>query len=81
MDPEVLRQAARLWGAAAALRDEAGAALPPEQRPLHESGMAVVQPLLGEAAYAQAEQEGRAMTAEEITDLLSGRLVAASLPG
>jgi non-specific serine/threonine protein kinase len=61
-------RAARLWGAAEALRTGIGAPLPPEPRPYYERSMAAARVLLGEAEWEAAFAEGMAMSAEEAAE-------------
>jgi DNA-binding CsgD family transcriptional regulator/tetratricopeptide (TPR) repeat protein len=62
---QVLR-AARLWGAAEALRTNIGAPRPlDDTRLLYESSMTAARTKLGEEAWAEAFAEGMAMSAEE----------------
>jgi DNA-binding NarL/FixJ family response regulator len=60
-----LRQAARLWGAASAVRDEIHALLPPAYQADYAPFLAKVRDALGEQAFATAWAEGRAMTLDE----------------
>jgi predicted ATPase/class 3 adenylate cyclase len=65
---EPMRQggrAARLLGAAAALREVLGAPQPPHQRADIEGAVAAAQATLGEEAWAAAFAVGRALTLEE----------------
>ncbi len=69
--------AARLWGAAQALRAVMGAPLPPVYRADYERAMATVRTHLGEEAFAIAQAEGGAMALEQTLDglpLLFSRL-------
>jgi predicted ATPase/class 3 adenylate cyclase/tetratricopeptide (TPR) repeat protein len=59
------QRAARLWAAAAALREAIGSPLPPNDREEQESKIAMAKEALGEAAFAAAWEEGRAMTWEQ----------------
>ena len=52
--------AARLYGAASALRDITGSPVPAIEQRAHERGIAAARARLGEAAFAQAWAEGRA---------------------
>jgi len=65
-------RAARLWGAAEALRTTIGAGVPPEPRPYYGRSMAVARALLGEAAWEAAFAQGTAMSAEEAADYALG---------
>jgi len=57
--------AARLWGAAEALRETIGVAIPPVWRADHERSVAAVRTHLGEKAFAAMWAEGRTMTPEQ----------------
>jgi predicted ATPase/class 3 adenylate cyclase len=65
-------RAARLWGAAEALRTNIGAPLPLDARPLYEPSMAAARALLGEAAWEAAFAQGKAMSAEEAAEYALG---------
>ncbi len=58
-------RAARLWGAADALREAIDAPLPAGERELFEPHMVATHHRLGEAAWKEAWREGRSMTLEE----------------
>jgi DNA-binding CsgD family transcriptional regulator len=58
-------KAARLWGAAGALREEMGLPLQPENRKVLDPCIATVRASLGEAAWQAALAEGRAMMPEQ----------------
>jgi DNA-binding CsgD family transcriptional regulator len=58
--------AARLWGAAEALRDTMGTPIHPVYRPAYERSVAAARASLGEQAFAAAWAQGRAMTLEEV---------------
>jgi hypothetical protein len=58
-------RAARLWGAAAALREAIGAPLSPAQRESHERAVAPVRAACGEAEFAAAWIAGEALTLEQ----------------
>jgi hypothetical protein len=60
-----LERAARLWGAAAALREAIGAPLPPSEREKYEREVGAARAALGEEAFASAWAEGEAMTLEQ----------------
>jgi hypothetical protein len=60
--------AARLLGSAAALREAIGAPLPSAERTDYDRDVAAVRAQLGEAAFAKAWAEGRAMTLEPAID-------------
>jgi predicted ATPase/class 3 adenylate cyclase len=65
-------RAARLWGAAEALRTNIGAPLPLDSRLTYERSVATVRAQLGEAAWEAAFAEGRAMSAEEAAEYALG---------
>jgi predicted ATPase len=56
---------ARLFGAAAGIREAMRAPLPPAERAEHDRSVAAVRTALGEEAFAAAWAEGRAMSLEE----------------
>jgi DNA-binding CsgD family transcriptional regulator len=58
--------AARLWGAAEALRETIGEPLPPVERVAYEMGVAATRRRLGEKGFTTAWVEGRAMTLEQV---------------
>jgi predicted ATPase/class 3 adenylate cyclase/DNA-binding CsgD family transcriptional regulator len=58
--------AARLWGAAEALREIIGAPIPPVERPTYESSVTAARTQLGEKLFATAWAEGRLMTPEQV---------------
>lgn len=58
-------RAARLWGAAEGLRESIGAPLPTSERELFEPHIVATRHQLGEAAWVEAWEGGRAMTMEE----------------
>jgi predicted ATPase len=58
--------AARLWGAAEALRDAMGMPIPPFYRAEYERSVATARSQLGEQAFAAAWREGRMMTLEQV---------------
>jgi predicted ATPase/DNA-binding SARP family transcriptional activator/DNA-binding CsgD family transcriptional regulator len=62
------QRAARLWGAAQALREDIGLQLLPRERDLHEPYVATARSRLDEAAWKKAWAEGRAMTLEEAVE-------------
>jgi len=57
--------AARLWGAAAALREAIGAPIYPVYRASYEQAVAQIRAMLGEQAFRTAWAEGRSMTPEQ----------------
>jgi predicted ATPase/DNA-binding CsgD family transcriptional regulator len=76
--------AARLFGAEAALRQRAGAPVPPNERNEHARAVAAVRATLGEAAFATAWSAGAALgTAEAVADAtaLIGAVSAGTLLG
>jgi ATP/maltotriose-dependent transcriptional regulator MalT len=58
--------AARLWGAAEALRETIGTPLPPVYRPTYERSVTVARAQLGEKPFAIAWAKGRTMTLEQV---------------
>ena len=64
-------RAARLWGAAEALRTNIGAPLSLDARPSYERSMAAARAQLGEEAWEAAFAEGMAMSAEEAAGVRS----------
>ncbi|MDQ3496322.1 MAG: tetratricopeptide repeat protein [Actinomycetota bacterium] len=58
-------RAARLWGAAEALRETISAPLPPADRPDYDRSMATARAHLGEVPFAVAWEGGKAMTPDE----------------
>ncbi len=65
VDPAMAELAARLWGAAEALRDTIGAPLPLAERTQFEPFVTATRAHLGEARFAAAWMEGRAMTPDQ----------------
>jgi tetratricopeptide (TPR) repeat protein len=63
--PAVAEKAARLLGAAEAVRETIGAPLPPVERSDHDRHVAAVHARLSEEAFAAAWAKGRAMTLEQ----------------
>ncbi len=57
--------AARLWGAAEALREAIGEPIPPIERADYERSVTAARAQLGEQAFAAAWAEGRTMTPEQ----------------
>jgi DNA-binding NarL/FixJ family response regulator len=70
-------RAARLFGAAQALRQALGASLSPAERARYEPDLAATRAALGEAAFEAASAEGRAMPPERAIDYA----LAAAGPG
>jgi predicted ATPase len=68
-------RAARLWGAAAALREEAGAPLPPVARADHERSVAAARATAGSARFDAAWAEGRDGSLEQMV-AYAGRAAA-----
>jgi hypothetical protein len=58
--------AARLWGAAEALREAMGTPIPPVYRIEYESSVTAARTQLGEQSFAAAWAEGRTMTPEQV---------------
>jgi DNA-binding CsgD family transcriptional regulator/tetratricopeptide (TPR) repeat protein len=69
-------RAARLWGAAEALRTSIGAPLPPDTRLLYERSVAAARAQLGETAWEAAFAEGMTMSAEEAAEYALSEEVA-----
>jgi hypothetical protein len=63
--PDRVQQAARLFGAAAALRERAGVPVAPARREEYERQVATARAMLDTAAFAAAWAEGRAMPPEQ----------------
>ena len=59
-------RAGRLYGAAAALREEAGILVDAPSRPTWERGMAAARAALGEAAFAAALKVGRTLSPDQV---------------
>jgi hypothetical protein len=59
-------RAARMWGAASALRDAIGTRLPLEEEERFAGPVAAVRELLGEDAFAAAWEEGRAQPLDQV---------------
>ncbi len=67
-------RAARLWGAAEAIREQIGAPLPLAEHARYAAAVAHARAALGEHAFEAAWAEGRAQPLEQvITDALKGR--------
>ena len=62
---EMMERAARLCGAAAALRVAIGAPLHPTERADYERTVAALRVALGDAAYEAAWAQGQALTLEQ----------------
>jgi hypothetical protein len=62
---EQLSRAARLLGAAEALRDNTHLPMTPHERPEYDQHLTSVREHLGEAAFAAAWAEGRTLTMEQ----------------
>jgi hypothetical protein len=60
-----VERAARLWGAAEALREAIGAPLPPNLTPYHDGLVAAIRAGADEEAWAAAWAAGRALPLEE----------------
>jgi len=68
-----MERAARLFGTAAALREDIGWALPPAKRAEHDRTVAAARGALGEEAFAAAWARGHELSLEEtIKDTLLG---------
>lgn len=66
------KRAARLFGAAEALREAIGTPLLPSERAGHERHVATVRARLGEEALEQAWSQGRAMSLEQAVEYTLG---------
>ena len=66
--PEDLRRAARLWGAAEALRAVLGAPMPPNEQAIYEQGTAHARAALGNEIFAASWTEGSRMTLEQAVE-------------
>jgi tetratricopeptide (TPR) repeat protein len=65
-------RAVRLFGAAAALRETTGAAIPPDDLPDYERSLAAARAQLGAARYEEARNAGHALGLEEaVTEALA----------
>jgi hypothetical protein len=60
-------RAGRLYGAAAALREEAGILVDAPSRPTWERGMAAARAALGEAAFAAALTVGQTLSPGQVS--------------
>jgi predicted ATPase/DNA-binding SARP family transcriptional activator len=74
------RPAARLLGAAEAIRDAIGTVIAPCERPQHLQTAAAVRAALGEEAFAAARQQGMLATVDELTADLPSAENAAPIP-
>jgi DNA-binding SARP family transcriptional activator len=74
------RTAARLLGAAEAIRDAIGTVIAPCERPQHLQTAAAVRAALGEEAFAAARQQGMLATVDELTADLPSAEDAAPTP-
>jgi predicted ATPase/DNA-binding CsgD family transcriptional regulator len=72
--------AARLWGAAEALRDAIGAPLPPVYYADYDRSVVAVRSSLGEKAFATAWAEGRNMTPEQALAAHGKAMIPTSMP-
>ena len=66
---ENAERAARLFGAAEAIRAAIGAPLPPVDRPAHERDAAAIRAHLAETAFAAAWAEGQAMPLAQVVSV------------
>jgi predicted ATPase/DNA-binding SARP family transcriptional activator len=74
------REAARLLGAAEAIREAIGTVIAPCERPQHLQTAAAARAVLGEEAFAAARQHGMAATMDELTADLPSAQDAAPAP-
>ncbi len=61
-------QAARLFGAAAALRDAIGAPLPPSDQTDVDRGVAAARGAMGDEAFQAAWEQGRSMSLDQAVE-------------
>lgn len=73
-NPSRAEDAARLWGAAQALREVIGSPLPPADRADHESSVTLAREALELEAFEEAWVKGRAMSIGRIVDYALERL-------
>jgi predicted ATPase/class 3 adenylate cyclase len=64
--------AARLWGAAEALRERSGAALTPEEKAVDQRFLPLVRDELGAEEFARARLKGRSLQLTELEAIVSG---------
>jgi DNA-binding SARP family transcriptional activator len=74
------RQASRLFGAAALLRERIRTPLPPLFRSRYDQDVMRARSMMGEEAFAKAWAEGRALTMEQAIELALGVKPAIDLP-
>jgi DNA-binding CsgD family transcriptional regulator/tetratricopeptide (TPR) repeat protein len=72
--------AARLWGAAEAMRDDLHAPLPSVFRTEHEQAIAAARTQIGEKAFTAAWAQGRGMTLEQVLAAQGAVTMATSAP-
>lgn len=72
--------AARLYGAAAALRERKDIHFPPIERATYEDSVATIRKQLGEQAFATAWAEGRRMTPEQALAAQGSAIAPVSIP-
>ncbi|HLJ54719.1 MAG TPA: tetratricopeptide repeat protein [Chthonomonadaceae bacterium] len=65
-------QAARIWGACSALRDEVGIVIPFDERPSLETHISAARTRAGHGLFQRSWKEGGAMSREELIDYVSG---------
>ena len=73
-------RAARLWGAAEALRETMGAGIWPVERALYERSVAAARALFEERAFAAAWAEGRTMPLEQVLAAQGPAAMLAPIP-
>ena len=61
------KRAARLWGAAEAMRQATGSPISPIEQAEYDHNLDIIREALGAEAFAAAWEEGRAMTLEQVT--------------
>jgi len=75
-------RAARLLGAAQAIRDVNGSTVQPVNRPIHTRTLALARQALGEAAFSEAWVAGRALSPEQaIEEALKVRRLVGAVEG
>ena len=72
--------AARLWGAAEAIRDTMGAPIPPVERADYEHSIIAARSSLGEQAFTSAWTEGRTMTPQQALAAQGSALLPSEVP-
>ncbi len=73
--------AARLWGAAASMREELPSPRSPVFQAGYEQAIAAARGLLGKKAYAAAWAQGRALTLEQVLGQQGRKIIPEEVPG